>query len=375
MRRGLQGCLPGGCRGVSPPPDPTSLATALSARAGAISKPDGAATARDGTPASAAGGGGGTRNSGGADRTERTGTEKVGSLPSLVSRTASAMSLPTSRRPPARTHTSSIGEWSNAGWKQVPLSAPPPPLPSTCLYATLWVLMPLPSTCLYATVWVLMPLLLRRRQANSHVLTWHVTKQPKSDGHSLGSMTARAASAKERELILNLRSVTISTALTTHVIKFEYHLSRLVRRAARPRTHDPSRAARRAGAQACASSAAAHPFALPRNQVHLEILAKQNATVRLSFVDERRYTYRFATAREAQGFCAVLRSAWRRPTSERKEDPRADGGLPLRPSSSDKTFKIWVGTFNMGAAAPPKDPAVLRLWMQPEQRTPHPSLQ
>lgn len=125
MRRGLQGCLPGGCRGVSPPPDPTSLATALSARAGAISKPDGAATARDGTPASAAGGGGGTRNSGGADRTERTGTEKVGSLPSLVSRTASAISLPTSRRPPARTHTSSIGEWSNAGWKQVPLSAPP----------------------------------------------------------------------------------------------------------------------------------------------------------------------------------------------------------------------------------------------------------
>ena len=56
--------------------------------------------------------------------------------------------------------------------------------------------------------------------------------------------------------------------------------------------------------------------------MHLEILAKQNATVRLSFVDERRYTYRFATAREAQGFCAVLRSAWRRPTSERKEDPK-----------------------------------------------------
>ena len=218
--------------------------------------------------------------------------------------------------------------------------------------------------------------LLRGKQANSHVLTWHVTKQPKSDGHSLGSMTARAASAKERELILNLRSVTISTALTTHVIKFEYHLSRLVRRAARPRTQDPSRAAQRADAQACASSAALLTcFALPRNQVHLEILAKQNATVRLSFVDERRYTYRFATAREAQGFCAVLRSAWRRPTSERKEDPRADGGLPLRPSSSDKTFKIWVGTFNMGAAAPPKDPAVLRLWMQPEQRTPYPSLQ
>ena len=66
----------------------------------------------------------------------------------------------------------------------------------------------------------------------------------------------------------------------------------------------------------------------------------------------------------------MLRSAWRRPTSERKEDPKADGSLPLRPSSSDKTFKIWVGTFNMGAAAPPKDPAVLRLWMQPEQRTP-----
>ena len=84
-------------------------------------------------------------------------------------------------------------------------------------------------------------------------------------------------------------------ALTTHVIKFEYHLSRLVR---------------------------------------LEVLAKCNAAVRLSFVDERRYTYRFATAREAQGFCAVLRSAWRRPTSERKESPAADNRLSLRPPSS-----------------------------------------